>query len=856
MEKGKLKKIIGFVVIFALIAVGFSALAFPSHPGGIGTIRMPASILNTNPVNTELNVTVSRVAYITQPTEWLFSKISPQPMNVVNPTSTWTLNNSGYFMMVSNSTGSTAPNPEIANFNLASSVGSTVSYAFFDSRVALNGTGETGYIVVSEAAQTAVPAGAANNVLATSAGAAVNQIDVIFSESSGTWTVTVGYYAWVMGANAKAYENYTSTSISGVALQPLWLYDVYINIQTSGTVVSVINATGTVLGSTSSLAAVADGNLTKLTYLSYETAPAASTSGDMFILDYAYYVNHNVYTNTAAIAGAMVNLPSAVAPFDPGTSTANYTTAPNSTTSTMNTNVSTSDFSGGIVPSGSNAGMTSSLLNTHYLPAANQTTIYAANATTAIRATNETSTSISASLYITTWTPAGIQAALISYLQNYIGQAIGVMPSQVTIISYLITDVGINMYWDNSTANTIRDFIYNSVPGIMQSDGYALVNTTTNAIVAGAGIGGFWYYGSIVYPAIINGMIYSPYGPVYSSPQAAGFPVGSEIMNGQIFVPGQYAFYGFAADGAPIFASGWNPFGGLTGAASAVANFFSGAAKTVQNALQPVSSTITNYAVKPISTIAKPLPTLWGDVTKTAGSIVPFIGGVAANLGHDISGTLSSGLNTVSSGLGSFKNTVVGALATGVNDVKNTIFHIGSTIAQLPAGLVGSAQRAGSYIWNTVGHAVSTIGGVISPIVTGVRNLPYGIWNGIKNGATSIANAAGTALNTVLNAGKGIVDTVGHDVSSAATGLAAWLGNTYNQMSSSFINGVTGGLLQNAQNSVFSFFTGLSSTVGHYIIPIVIGGGLIIIIIAVAFMHSKNKHHRTSRSHRTSHHRR
>ncbi len=846
----KLKKIFGIVVIVALIAIGFSAIAFPSHPEQIGTYKMPASILNTNPVNTELNVTVSRVAYITQPTEWLFSKISPQPMNIVNPTSTWTLNNSGYFMMIANSTGTTAPNPEIVNFNLASSVGSTVSYAFFDSRVALNGTGETAYIVVSESSQSAVPGGASNNVLATSAGAAVNQIDVQFTESSGTWTVNVGYYAWVMGANGKAYENYTSTSISGVSLQPLWFYDVYINIQSTGTVVSVVNSTGSLLGSTSSLAAVADGNLTKLTYLSYETAPAASTSGDMFILDYAYYVNHNVYSNTAAIAGAMIDLPSAVAPFDPGNSQANYTTAPNSTASTINTNVSTNDFAGGIVASGTHAGMTSSLLNTNYLPSQNQSTIYAANATTAIRATNETTTTISASLYITTWTPEGIQSALISYLQNYIGQRIGVMPSQITIISYLVTDVGIDMKWDNSTANTIRNFLYNSIPGIMQSSGYALVNTTTNAIVAGAGIGGFYYYGTIAYPAIIDGKIYSPYGVVYDSPQAAGFPVGSEIINGQIFVPGQYAFYGFAADGAPIFASGWNPFGSLTGAAAAVSNFFHAASNTVQNAIQSTSSSVTNYVIKPINTLAKPLTTFWQNVTRTAASVVPILGTAATNLKQYISGTFSSGLTTVSSALGSFRNTVLGALATGVNDVKNTIFHIGSTMVQLPNFIGSISQRTFGYVWNTLGQIRSDIGAVISPLTTSIKNLPGTIWNGIKNGATSIANAAGSALNTVLNAGKGIVDTVGHSIASAATGLAAWAGNVYGQMSNSFINASMGEIAKNAQNSVFSFTAGLSSTIGHYIIPLVIGGGIILIIIALFYLHS-HKHHRNYRTYKS-----
>jgi len=90
--------IIKLATLVTLVIVIASAMGvlFPGHPAEIKTIAMPASLLDTNPVNTELNVTIGRVAYITQPTEWLYNSQNSVPVSFVNPTSSWTLNNSGY----------------------------------------------------------------------------------------------------------------------------------------------------------------------------------------------------------------------------------------------------------------------------------------------------------------------------------------------------------------------------------------------------------------------------------------------------------------------------------------------------------------------------------------------------------------------------------------------------------------------------------------------------------------------------------------------------------------------------------------------------------------------------------------
>ena len=104
MQKISKKQIIKFATLITLVIIVASAagVLFPGHPAELKTIAMPASLLSTNPVNTQLNITIGRVAYITQPTEWLYNAQSSVPVSFVNPTSSWTLNNSGYLFMVNN----------------------------------------------------------------------------------------------------------------------------------------------------------------------------------------------------------------------------------------------------------------------------------------------------------------------------------------------------------------------------------------------------------------------------------------------------------------------------------------------------------------------------------------------------------------------------------------------------------------------------------------------------------------------------------------------------------------------------------------------------------------------------------
>ena len=76
----------------------------------------------------------------------------------------------------------------------------------------------------------------------------------------------------------------------------------------------------------------------------------------------------------------------------------------------------------------------------------------------------------------------------------------------------------------------------------------------------------------------------------YASAEAAGFPSGRGVgALGAIFVPGQAAFLGWAANGEPEFGVGGCFIvclgSALTGAASAVSSFVGCAASTVSNAV-------------------------------------------------------------------------------------------------------------------------------------------------------------------------------------------------------------------------------------------------------------------------------
>ena len=189
-NRKKFVKFLTLAVLFVMVAtigMGTMAQAQPSNT------ELSIPFIN-NPGNVALNVTLSQISYITQPTQWIYSNSSPQKAYYTNSTA-WAVQNSGDLFIVNNSTTSTAPTDSAVNFPVATSLGSPINYMFSDSRLSFNGTGETVYYLISEGNQTTPPS-ATGNVVKASAGAAQNVIDVIISEHNATTsTVSVGYFA-------------------------------------------------------------------------------------------------------------------------------------------------------------------------------------------------------------------------------------------------------------------------------------------------------------------------------------------------------------------------------------------------------------------------------------------------------------------------------------------------------------------------------------------------------------------------------------------------------------------------------------------------------------------------------------
>ena len=310
MDRKLVSKICAMIVVALFIATAGAALFGTHEKAGpvYGSIKLP---FQSNPWTTELNVSISRVAYITQPAQWQFHASNHSVKQSYVDSTAWVTNNSNYQFFVWNKTGTTAPSAASLNFNTASYMGSSIKYAFLDSRFAVNGTGTTAYIELSESSQTSAPAGATNNALNSAATAANNVVVITLTEhNASTYVPSVGYYA----ENAKGYQNWTTVTLN-TNVSSLQFYDYMINVQSSGTVVSIMNGTGAIVDTSSTLSPVLDGNISKVSYVSYVIAAAASTAGDMGILNYAYLVDQNsvVYSSSVATAFAsVVNDPAVV----------------------------------------------------------------------------------------------------------------------------------------------------------------------------------------------------------------------------------------------------------------------------------------------------------------------------------------------------------------------------------------------------------------------------------------------------------------------------------------------------------------------------------------------------------------
>lgn len=841
---------VALLVVAAILATSVVLLT-----GGTRVVREEWSAINlslgSNPLSQQLNITFARVSYLDQPTQWNTTGFLNASLTA---NGAWLDNTSSYgthygiAQVNSTSTGTTA----LANWPLGPSLGANVSYAFLDQRVALNGTGTTWQLVLSEAQQTGqVPT--SGNVTNAAAGAAQNEVWVQAFYSAGNFS----FLAYDWEERPGGFQTVTTyTFPSNVFAPPLQFFEVYVYAQPLQTVVSIVNTTnGAVIGSTPAMHPVLDQNLTKIGYLGDTLTAAASSVDSAMILDSAFFVDHNTYANapgasTAAIpmVAGSVSIPDA-APFDPASVATHWLNPPNSQNSYSSLTGSLSDFPS-VVNSSSPASETSSLINATAILNSTTTATEAGAAGTlaTFRATPEDQTdAVSSTAYATTWTPQTIQGQIHSFLTNYISANTGVPAADIEIPGMLVSNIAVWTQFSTQASSTIHDYLASAIPGFLQSNNLALVNRSTGAIDAGGDIGEFMDLSTGAVYAGQTSSIGAVFDPVdhqwYASAEAAGFPSGSGVgASGAVFVPGQAAFLGWAANGEPEFGVGGCFIvclgSALTGAASAVSTFVGSAASTVSNAVGGVTNTVSNDVLKPVSgTLGSDLSGVTTDVSKAVDQVMPFFGGTIANIGGAVQGTLSHTLSGITSGIGSAASGAAGAILSGVNSISNTIYHVGAAAGSAIGSLPGEVQSGLNVVGNTVGKVVSTSAAVLSSAFTTAKNVAGAVGSAILNGGKSLLSLAGNAAGAVA----GALNTVGSAIAKGASGALSWVENAFGTAGADIMNAIKtiGGAL-----NPFSWFSGFSSQVAQILEYVVIGVVAFVLVFAIVFfLHRRSKKH-------------
>ena len=848
------KKFLKFLVVFAIAAVAISAIpTFVQGQNGPVYKDINASVsslLGTNPLTTEMNFTFSRVAYTNQPPQMLWSASAGYPSESFTArTGEWLLNNSGY--QITNFNSSTT-SVALTTFSVANYLGANVSYLYSDQRMAFNGS-STSYVYIGETALTGAPT--ATNSLASSAGAAQNNAYLAITYSSGLYSATLYYYAQITGGNSQKYDNQTSVALTG-SLEPLVFYDFSFNfVPGTGMQVTVSNYTGTVINQTTVKSSDLTGNISKAAYVQYGITGTGAS-----VLDYGYIIDHNTYSYAASAP-----LAGAIAPeqgmatnvgfneVDPNTVNGSTTQSMNSS-SIYNVNISENSFSS-VLNSNSSQSLTSGLVNTTQVinSTTNATKATGSQTISTLRAAGgNPSIQGTGTLYITSWTSSAIQTQLTAFLGNYISAQTGYPSNDISIVSYLITQVSFDLNFSSQAMTSMQNYIDSMIPGMLQANNLSLVNTTTGAIMAGAMVGDFYdvYMNAPAAPVMTSDGILNPVtGITYPDLALAGFPGGSYISGGSIVVPGNIHFYGFTASGVPVMGAGWNPFASLSSAGKAVENFFHSGTTAISNAItlaKPTVAKATTAVIKPISSNMRgDMSKFVTDVTNAVSHAFPVLGGTIGNVAQAVSGTFNKVVPNVSSGLASIKNGVVGAILTGTGDIKNTVMNIGTTASNAVTDAKTSIQNAVSSITNTMGKTISSAGAVLSPLFTSIKNLPSTVANGIKGTETSISNAVGNALSY----GRNAIDSVGTTISKGVSGALNATRNTFGNLSQSVATSIgtfAGNVAKGASHVVF----GMSSSLGKVLIYVVVGAGIIVVVLLVMFFtgHVGKKHGRSSSS--------
>lgn len=820
---GTRKVLVGLLLVVVIIS-GLT-LAFNSHAQSKLIPISGATIIPTG-VNNTLNITFSDVTYSTVAPAFEFNRGN------YNVNATWintgvakvNVTNATYLVMQSTSSTATLAQVqyELASYN------KKASYFFMETKIAANLTGLTGINLVLSQNGT-------SSYLASAKGTGVATGTVVINiPSTGALSASVN-------ESSTATASLTSSGTTTIGALQMYDLSVYVYKDTSTTdniTVGLINPTNGVVMGTLTSTGVSGLNFSKLNYTAFQFE---GQSGSALILDWAYFVfsgssSAGVSPSVMpAVSGATSNVVmnsfSTVAPFDPSAITnTSYKQAPNATYIHTNTAAGDQDFnlSGSVL-----SNETAAQLSVGAYNVTSQATFGVGKNTSAsstamvanLTINKENTNSFTADIHISTFNSVGIQTALMNFLKNYtanlatVNTGIAYSYKNMTIISYMISDIQTVTNLSASDASAVRNYFDNAFPSLLAANNLSLVDTNTTAIVAGAFAGDFYDDGMAIVPVIQGNTIINPItDQKYANLSDAGFAAGTYISGGAVIVP-QATFIGWDA-GTPIFASGFSfgsIVGSLTSAGSSVEHYLgNGVSSVVHNTIGAVSHAATNYIVKPITSttsqtstaISNEISNFKKGISSLTSSIVPTLGTITNNIENNVKGAIgpvSGAISDLSSSLASAKNGIVTAIAAGASGVKSDIYSLGTQIKSGTQGII-----------NTLGNKISATDGVLSSMFTAIKTLPGTIGSGISSVASSLKTSALNAINTVGNTITGTVSSGYKEVTNAFGSV------------SSKITGALG-TVSNGLHSVFSFVTAFGAKLG-YVLEII---GITIAVIVI-----------------------
>lgn len=854
--KKTMRNLVVFLVILAMVISSIGFIYGNMHqednliPFGAGTTLVPTGVNNT------LNITFSDVTYSTVAPAMEFERGSYDGNAIWTTNANVNTTNATYLVMQQKT--STAGLAQV-EYNLTSFTGRT--YFFMETKIAGNfSTGSGMSIVLSDKS--------VSNYLSSAAKpSTIGQIVInIAGSSTGTGTLTAT--ANTTGTATNATTNPTGTTFkSGSPAMPsltsLQFYDLSVYAyndsgKTAVTVALIDPTDGAVIGEVYNTD-LANVNYTKLNYTAFQFDSTSALSA--MVLDWGYFVFHGtsaLATSDVAnsvdpfVAGASNNvIMNNVAPFDPASVTnQTYKQAPNATYIHTNTVAGVNDFNNQTVLSNQTASYTSAGVNTTYATFGNVSGKLNYNATGINMVSNlsinqENTSSFTGDIHIATFNSTGINTAINNFLKNYtanlatVNTGIAYTWKNMSIISYMVSNVQTITNLSAQDASTVRDYFDNAMASVLADTNLSLVDQNTSAIIAGAFAGDFYFDGMALVPEIYhNGEIANPQTQqVYANLSDAGFASGAYISGGAVIVP-QYTIVGWDA-GSPIFASAGfslgSIFGSLTSAGQAVANYMSSGVKDVSNAIGKTASTVisdaksgANDIIKPIShdisyalppkTISNDINQFKSDISTVASKVAPVIGTVSNDVQKDVSGAIgpiSGSVKDLSSSLASVKNSLVTAVASGASGLKSNIFTLGTDIKNGTQGII-----------NTLGNKIDSSDAVLSSMFTAIKSLP----GQITSGLTSVATKLKTSLLSSI-------DTVGSTVVKSAGSIESSVTNAFGQVGKDVV-GVTGKISSGAKTA-FSFITSFGAKLGYVLEIVGITIFVVVVIALVIFFYMK-----------------